>query len=334
MWNFCNPSKRAGSIVVPLSIMYNSERPFINIRKQILKIKGDWYFANFDRTPDSLFGDDVKTRNTIIFHFLNDQNKEGITSVYTTSLLRWNSRKRAYLFKNIKFSKLKHNDITQYIPKIGNELERDVYYTLFKNFKPHIRIDFSKKDEEKKYHLYIGKTAYNWLPIYLVNPYSNLQAPVKHSTLDIMGFRKEEEALLMFGLLSSRISYWLWRVMGDGFHLTRRFISQLPLNVYFSADEKDVIINNAIKLWEKMSEEPIVSKNSGVISISYYPYKAEEQIAHIDKIILNHFGFSQKYVSYFKNFVKNVIIAGREEELGSNSSIMNREGDKCLEKTI
>ena len=327
MWKFCNPNKRACSMVVPLSITYNSEKPFINIRKEILKIKGDWYFANFDRTPDSLFGDDVKTRNTIIFHFCNKQNKEDVLSVYTTSLLRWNSRKRARLFENINFTKLKNYEISQYIPKIGNELERDVFYTLLKNFKPHIKIDFSKEGKKKKYHLYSGKTAYNWLPIYLVNPYSKFQPPTRHSTLEVMNFREEEEALLIFGLLSSRISYWLWRIMGDGFHLTKRFISQLPINVYFSPKEKDAIINSAVELWNIISKRPIVTKNSGVISISYYPYSAEKQIDDIDKIILNHFGFSQTHVLYFKNFVRNIIIAGREE-LGSNSSILIEEGNK------
>ena len=318
MWLFCNSEKRSCSIVVPLSITYNSAKSFVDLRKQIDRTKGHLYFANFDRTPDSLFGDDVKTRNTIIFYYSNFL-KDNCTNFYTTSLLRWNSRKRRYLFKNISFIKLKRGNISQLIPKIGSEVEAEVYKKLLRlrgKCKTNIAVDFLKKGEPYKYHIYKGKTSYNWLSVYLTNPYSELQEPSKHTTLDVMYFHKKEDALLIFGLLLSKISYWLWRVEGDGFHLTKNFIMKLPfLCNEFSPKEKDTIINNAIELWNKMREKPITTKNSDVVSVTYCPYNIGNNLDIIDKIILKHYGFRQEYHCYFKDFVNNTIIAGREDEI-------------------
>ncbi|MDI6917610.1 MAG: hypothetical protein QMC80_07420, partial [Thermoplasmatales archaeon] len=199
MWLFCNSKRRSCSIVCPLSLTYNSGKPFINIRKQLSKKKGDWYFANFDRTPDSLFGDDVKTRNTIILHNLNYQNSNS-TSFYTTSLLRWNSRKRDSFFESISFTELKRNNTTQLIPKIGSKIEMEVYNALLEDHKSNEVINFSKKGGQYQHPLYIGKTSYNWLAAYPINPFSNIQDSALHSTLDLMHFERKEDMLLMFGL--------------------------------------------------------------------------------------------------------------------------------------
>jgi hypothetical protein len=137
-----------------------------------------------------------------------------------------------------------------------------------------------------------------------------------------MHFHGEKESLLMFGLLSSRISYWLWRVEGDGFHLTKTFIKKLPfVSSEFSHVEIETVISNTVELWKEMSRNPIISNNSGVTSITYCPYHAGKNLDFIDETILKHFGFPRKYMEYFKDFVANTVIAGREAELGSNNNI-------------
>ena len=99
MWQFTKLKKSASGIIVPLSIAYHSGKPYKNLRNKIQSINGEWTFQFFDRTPDSIFGDDIKTRNSIIFFKRNNSSENSITS---STFKRWNSRNRVALFNNLK----------------------------------------------------------------------------------------------------------------------------------------------------------------------------------------------------------------------------------------
>ena len=127
MWQFTKLKKSASGIIVPLSIAYHSGKPYKNLRNKIQSINGEWTFQFFDRTPDSIFGDDIKTRNSIIFFKRNNSSENSITS---STFKRWNSRNRVALFNNLKSIKLKSIKIKNLIPKIGTSIEFDVYKNL------------------------------------------------------------------------------------------------------------------------------------------------------------------------------------------------------------
>ena len=315
MWRFCNSESRSCGIVVPLSTVFNSGKKFVRLRDSISKINGDWYFGNFDRTPDSLFGDDVKTRNTIIFHAVSE-TKNDSSSIFTTPLLRWNSRLRKEFLNKIQFTQINHLDISTLVPKIGSSLEMKIY-EKFRDTCSHRTINqvISNNSYDVQYNLYAGKTSYNWLSIYPQNPNISLNDAQKHSTFNTISLANEDELFLLFGLVSSRLSYWLWRVECDGFHLPKKLIKKLQ-NYSHRLDsvEKNIISKNAALLWNEMRKKPIQSNNSGVTSISYCPYYAEEHLNVIDIVILKNLGFPQEYQVYFKEYIDELIIAGRYEE--------------------
>lgn len=316
MWNFCHSERRSCCIVVPLSITFNSGKVFQKIREDISTIKGTWYFANFDRTPDSLFGDDVKTRNTIIFHQYDTHDKNAF---FTTSLLRWNSRNRSSFFEDIPFVTLNEHNIKRGIPKISNEIEKEVYNKASQIKSILKEITSSNAQDENECSLYVGKTSYNWLSVYRVNPYLKINNGAKYSNIDILHFKSKEEADIIYGILCSRIVYWLWRVRGDGFHLTKTFIENLPIQPNkFSAKDKKTIITHSIAIWDIISQRPIFNNNSEVVSVTYCPYYAKEEIDSIDKVILEHWKAPLRYQRYFKELVDRIIVAGRESEMGLN----------------
>ena len=50
--------------------------------------------------------------------------------------------------------------------------------------------------------------------------------------------RREEHAEVVFAILSSRLTYWLWHVEGDGFHVGAWFVKQLPFGrTSFTTDQ-------------------------------------------------------------------------------------------------
>lgn len=70
--------KSNNGCIIPLSLSYHSGSSFVKGREIIEKAGGEWFFSFYDRSPDSLFGDKIKTRNSIFFLYKGDDFRDGI----------------------------------------------------------------------------------------------------------------------------------------------------------------------------------------------------------------------------------------------------------------
>src|SRR5690606_24995846 len=152
-----------GSMVVPLSLTSNSELLYNHIRNKIQNTNGLFEFWNFDRTPDSLFGDDVKTRNTILVHTKNTST-ENDSVIFSTYLHRWSSRNRCSLFNSMLKTKIdSKTDISIGIPKVGDTIGANILVQLNEKNSGVLKelICRGKHKDE----LITKTTAYNWIPV-------------------------------------------------------------------------------------------------------------------------------------------------------------------------
>lgn len=317
MWRFTQPDNSLSGMIVPLSIAYHSGKAYKALRDNIKNINGEWTFHFFDRTPDSLFGDDVKTRNTIMFF---KRDKYSINTIKSSQLQRWNSRNRSSLFKKLEIQSIRSIPIRDFIPKIGTEEEFVVYQSLssFQNQIIALGENFSITKlstccEKEKRCLFYYNTAYNWLPIFRSIPtLSNSPIP---KSLKALLFKNENGAKFFFVTASSRLAYWLWRVEGDGFHLNNSFLMRLPFNpVFFSEVDIKHLEDLADILWNKIQNYPIISNNSGKMTLNYCPYDCTDVIDEIDKIIINTYNINPAFLTFLKKFVVDTIIVNREKE--------------------
>ena len=67
MWRFSDQKRSEAGMVLPLSIAYNRRGQCRALRREMRDIGASLRVHVFDRSPDSLVGDDVKTRNAIVF---------------------------------------------------------------------------------------------------------------------------------------------------------------------------------------------------------------------------------------------------------------------------
>jgi hypothetical protein len=81
------PDAHGGALVLPLSLACNTGAQFVALRQLISQTSGSWRFAFFDREPHALFGEDVKTRNTIILW--TRAKTERASSIFTGPLRKW-----------------------------------------------------------------------------------------------------------------------------------------------------------------------------------------------------------------------------------------------------
>ena len=151
----------SAAYIVPLSIAYNTGSVFRSLRKAVSVAGGRWTFRFFDRTPDSLFGDDVKQRVAII-----TREPAGEFVVRTSGLMRWTSAQRHKLFADLPAPvKVPNASIVSGIPKIGSLWELSTYEAV-RSRADRLSESLIPAESADEMSLAVGATAYNQLTLY------------------------------------------------------------------------------------------------------------------------------------------------------------------------
>lgn len=314
MWAFANKHYARAGMVLPLSIAYCSSKEFIKLRRSMVE-NGNWRFAFFDRSPDSLFGDDVKTRNCIALADFTCADK----TIQTTTLRRWNSQNRSNLFVDVPFTKLNAIPIDHLIPKLGSEQEVLIYKELKRHKE---KLGKSVRDysgSNKKLgdtQVFFRSTAYNWIPVFRSIPMIEGYVGRSGSKFNALTFMSQLEADFAFAVASSHITYWLWRVECDGFHLTRHFLLNLPFHTKSFPDSSvQRLCHFSHLLWNNLKATPIQKRNAGILTLNYSPYESQPFIEEIDKIIIETYNLPNTFLLTLRQFVVETIEAGRKHSL-------------------
>ena len=112
------------------------------------------YIFSFADRPGSLFNG-VHQKLTILFA---NKNLRAAGNMYTTSYMHWNENERNLLFKDLQYIK---NDFKKesYIPKIGNQAEKDIFDKITSNSMSLADLTFNSGD----YKLYLSMRMAFWV---------------------------------------------------------------------------------------------------------------------------------------------------------------------------
>ncbi len=300
--------KSCSSLIVPLSICYSQSTPFKTLRNDMFKeCNIEWSFYNFDRSPDSLFGDQVKTRNTILFR----KKITGESKLKTTGLQRWTNEKRKELFEQLKTVEFDKNSNQNIIPKLSTETEKKLYDELSTGNENILSMASSKG----KYQVCINATAYNWLCVYdhippSLDEYENLYIP---SSMKILNFDNEEQKYFFIAMLSNRIAYWYWTVIGDGFHLNTSFFENLYIseNVFNDSTKRELAKLGKIYCKE-LQKYPTKSYNCKKCIVNYNHLPLEHLYSKIELIILDRLKVPYEFENDIKKWYSNQVLCGRK----------------------
>ena len=322
MWKFTT-NCGAASTIVPLSVAYNSGAPFRSLRSAMERAGGHWRFAFFDRTPDALFGDDVKQRTAILFR----QGGRPF-SVSVGPLQRWTSRTRHKLFDSVEFTTLRMPNLESFIPKLAGQLEARAYQEIhnrknrFKNATASAGSTDGSTQSSDGSSVLVASTAYNWLSIYRTTEFSrpDLPSPGRSTTVRL-SFRSGEDADAAYAILSSRLTYWLWRVEGDGFHVTRAFLDRIPYDWNsFSEVARQRLGALGKDLWERITRHPVKSVNGGRETISFCPYGSPEHLDEIDRILIDSADLPKELESRLKSFILTTTVVDFEDKARNSNA--------------
>jgi N-6 DNA Methylase len=309
-------SKRGAlSIVLPLSAATGSQPEYAALRGAMRDLDGAWDISFFDRAPDALFGDDVKTRNTI-FTFRRGRDR----ALRTTGLLRWTSWTRRSFLSSIEFARVDW-DTTGCIPKIGSSEEAELLAALRKLPSCLAAGAISMKtvcpgrtELGLAHAVLVGPTAYNWLAcardLGAFEQYGHTSA----SGLTALVFPRADLADAALAVVASRITFWLWRVEGDGFHVTRSFLRDLPFAIHFLPDDKLAELAAAGRdLWNAMRRDPVVSVNKGRRTVAFSALVAADRLDQVDSSLAHVFGLENELAAHsVRAWHENLIVVDFE----------------------
>jgi hypothetical protein len=106
------------------------------------------------------------------------------------------------------------------------------------------------------------------------------------SPFTCLTFADDESADVGYALLCSRLTYWLWRVEGDGFHVAKSFLSSLPYSPRGLAP--DVATNLGALgrvLWERVKDSATVAVNKQRATASFPAMGEPELLDEVDDLI-------------------------------------------------
>lgn len=308
MWLLVGEGGRS-CLVVPMSVAYSTTSPARLLRSAMDRVHGAWDFAFFDRTPDALFGDDVKQRNAIVLLH------RGINrDVRTGPVLRWTSRTRSRLFDEIHSVSLGDVSMMEGVPKLGTELERVAYDAIRRvsQGQPKDRVfrRVALRDASRNLDsVFVAGTAYNWLSVYRSIEWAqDLESP-SASPLTALVCSSSQLADATYAMTSSKLAYWLWRVESDCFHVPTTFLRALPAPAWLGRAAVEELAEAGRKLWAGVQISPVRSVNRGRSTLTFSPWPLWDIVQTIDALLIEALGLPEGLDSIFADLVEqNVVV--------------------------
>lgn len=275
------------AVVLPLSVVASTRPPFPALRSHLANQAGWLELLSFDRAPDALFGDDIKTRNAIV-HL----DKAAPANLTASPLYRWTSQTRRSALAAIPTTSIGGlSGVPNVIPKIGTGWERDLLLACSnqpryleqwhsqRRLLPLTRAVRSTGEDQPNL-LALAPTAYNFLGV-VRDPYRAVaDGHDSENSFTILHFGSNQDASAAYALLNSRLAFWLWHVTGDGFHVTSTVHRRVPAPQ--EEDRLDRLSDLGERLWKTALQNPVVSFNRGRTTVAYPTWVHADLVDEID----------------------------------------------------
>lgn len=303
----------SGAMVLPLSVACNSGPQFAALREFMQELPGEWRFAFFDRQPHALFGEDVKTRNAIVFR----SGSESPPGIRTGPLRRWRGDDRRAMFQQIDYTPV-GGDIRSGIPKIHGPLQAAAWERL-QNESVTLaylamkvgRITLDRTPDGTDRDVYVAPTAYNFLGLSRPCALDTDEGEtLSLNPLTRLTCRSAMEAEAAFAILSSNFAFWWWNVVGDGFHVNRGALAGIPIGRLALAGAQIRNLSTLGRaLWRRARRKPVRSINRQRISYAFSSAGTPKLRRQADEIMVASLKLPTGLISEFEAFTETMTTA-------------------------
>lgn len=311
-WHVASGVRDAACLVVPLALGANRSADHRRCRTAMTSVSGEWTLLFFDRQPHALFGEEAKTRATIAIRRPGPFPPE----VRTSRLLKWTSRQRPTIFSEARAVALEDISIGRLVPKLGSEEE----VALYRSLQPY-RLRTGARPEPVKAiateivggvlapDVFVAGTAYNFLNVFRNYPDRlSWRGTLSSSGINRLPCGGMDEADVALAILSSRLTFWLWHVECDGFHVPAWFLSELPLlNIRLDHRTKTELAGLGRAMWKGLQQDIICSSNRERLTFAFRPTLIADLRNKVDELLATVIGADAAAGRMLRRFEEQVV---------------------------
>jgi hypothetical protein len=294
-------------MIIPLSSI--STKRMNPLQKLMLHNSDRIHISNYESTthPTVLFvGAQIQLSIMIAKKGKFNTNKN--PSSFITGYRRSYAEARRYLFDNVKYAGLKNSStpVTN-LPKIADPIENKILLKFFNQDKKLGNYFVSKETSSKSFWYrnfgnFYFKLAFIGEPKFIVDGKQK-----KSSTISQVFVSEETNPEIFVSIIGSTLFYWYWVLFSDLYHLTKTDIKRFPLNINaLNSLLKQKLIGLGKDLIESNYENAkwcTYNKKSGVTCFwQFWSQPSKPIIDEIDKILADHYGFSNKELNFLQNY--------------------------------
>jgi hypothetical protein len=319
MWPFWELASRIVTrggrigIVLALSAAYSNGAIARATRRAVFG-RGSWEMRFFDRSPDALFGDDVKQRVALALR------RPGSPALLrTTGMRRWSVDRRAAALFSVGAGEgvdLPAEDGP--VMKIGSATEREALERLrslastLGDATSDVRLASATGLDLGERAIAVAPTAYNWIGAFRDTAVARDARRHVAGKLAQLTFRSRVIADAAYGVIVSHVFLWWWRVTGDLFHVPLTVLTQAPFPIHkCSQAQLDALAAVGRRHWLSARDTPVAAVNKGVATVAYRAAADSDAQALVDRAVGEALGLAPEFVQFTRNDAARLRIAGR-----------------------
>jgi len=276
------------SMIVPISLV--NMPTYEKVKKSLTNTQT--YFSNYsgDTHPGTLF-QGVQHNLTIFVKTPNIESK-----IFTTNFIRFYNEARQCLLENLQYVE------NSFLNKISNKISIDVINKLYSNKVLNLGV-LSKSS----HYIFMKTTSGSHYKLFFKDPpFFSIDDIVQiSSSIKPLYFNTKNEALCYLACLNSNLFNFWWCSLSDGRNVTKREIGSFPclMNDSKIIEKLSIVGGKLMKDLQDKSKRVIYAKQKGkTIYDQYKPRDSKLIIDEIDKILAEHYGFTNEELDFIINY--------------------------------
>lgn len=280
-------------VIVPISIV--STMRMASLRQLLMLKSQKIFFANFSDRPMSLFKG-VHQKLSIVIADLGKKK----CNIYTTRYYHWNSSEE--VLKKISYVKVNDKLIEDdYIPKLGNKCEENIYRKIVNNRNSLLSL-IQEKPKKNEISLFDEELSINYTSSRLTFWIKSFNKKMESNEYKKYYFQNKVIRDLFYLILNSDIFYFMWECISDGWHLTNKELSKVRFNLDAISDEDKCLIHYYTNKLQNDIERNKVIVDSKQTKYEIKTKKSKKIIDEIDYYLSKFFLLTKKEIEYLINY--------------------------------
>jgi len=286
------------SMIIQLSAFCTPR--MISFQDEVEKKTSHLFISFYDDRPGKLF-DGLEHIRVAIFigkkHICNQSN------IYTTTYNKFYSIFRPYLFDSLKYIKNINPRYNWSFIKISSNQESQIVHKI-NQIGTHITDTLN--DKKNKNYVYYGYGYGYWGKILNFKSFFKGEK-IEYSTGDkYLYIRDSIDNNIIVSLMNSNLFYWYYVNFSDGHNFTKTVIGAMPFKLP-NKNISDQLCNLCIILMndlsDKSSRKSAYYKSTGKVEYDeFYPKLSKSIIDDIDKVLAEHYGFTEEELDFIINY--------------------------------